>query len=51
MLITPFELIPAAGGAEKPKSDNLSNARSRLVGEPHSGTRRDRQATGAAAGA
>jgi hypothetical protein len=28
MLITPLELIPADAGAEKPKSDNLSNARS-----------------------
>jgi hypothetical protein len=28
MLITPFELIPADAGAEKPRSDNLSSARS-----------------------
>lgn len=27
MLITPREFIPADGGAEKPKSDNLSSAR------------------------
>jgi hypothetical protein len=28
MLITPHELLPADAGAEKPKSDNLSSARS-----------------------
>jgi hypothetical protein len=38
MVITPLELIPADASAEKPKSDNLSSARPRLVGEPRSGT-------------